>query len=360
MNHALKYSVSTTTLILLLLFLRTHLSAQEEGYYDLESGEQLETSAALARLPGTFDLFGPEEPLELKMYSDFRNLIRRKYKDEWQPAYLHLTTNGIRIVKKIRIKPRGNSRKDICYLPPIKLDFSKTDIFLESLKDLEKMKLVSYCKKGTSFQDLILKEYLAYRMYNQLTPCSFRVRLIRLTYVEGFSFLIEEIDRLATRNEAVEIETEGLATNSTNTQYADMVAVFNYMICNLDWSIPALHNIKLIKSTDPTQPRPIAVPYDFDYSGLVNAPYAIPPEQFGFNSIRQRKYWGFCRTAEELAPTVRLFREHEAVFLAMIRDFPYLSKTAKIDAVHFLDEFFRIISDDGLVKRYILEDCRTN
>ena len=148
-------------LMIFLLCIAAPISGQEEGYYDAQSGKPLEKAEALSRLSSDFELFGLEAPLEIKLHSDFRNFIRRKYKDEWQPAYLHLMHNGMLIVKKIRIKPRGNSRKDICYLPPIKLDFSKTDILMESLKDLEKMKLVSYCKKGSSFQDLILKEYLA-------------------------------------------------------------------------------------------------------------------------------------------------------------------------------------------------------
>lgn len=357
-------------LIFFLFGIAPLLIAQEEGYYDAHTGERLEAAVAQARLPQNFELFGPEEPLELKMYSDFRNLIRRKFKDEWQPANLHFVSNDMLIVKKIRIKPRGNSRKEICYLPPISLDFSKADFAMEPLQDLEKMKLVSYCKKGTSFQDLILKEYLTYRMYNLLTPCSFRVRLIKMTYVdtggknekeyEGFSFLIEEIDRLALRNDAIEMKTEGVSTNLTATSYADLIAVFNFMISNLDWSIPALHNIKLIKSKDPTQPRPIPIPYDFDYSGLVNAPYAIPPEQFGFDNVRHRKYWGFCRTAEEMEPTIQLFRDQQPAILGVIDDFPYLSKGAKNDAINFLDEFFQIINDDRRVKSNILGDCRTH
>ena len=57
------------------------------------------------------------------------------------------------------------------------------------------------------------------------------------------------------------------------------VALFEYMIGNLDWSVPVRHNIKLIVPKEDSNAIAFPVPYDFDYSGLVKTDYAIPPPE---------------------------------------------------------------------------------
>ena len=71
------------------------------------------------------------------------------------------------------------------------------------------------------------------------------------------------------------------------------MSIFQYMIGNLDWSVLKSHNIALFRREDGTI---IPLPFDFDYSGLVNAEYAVPPKALHLYSIRVRKYRGFCRS----------------------------------------------------------------
>ena len=200
-----------------LLFLFSALLPAQDGIFDSRTGRELTEEEIRAVLPESFDLFDSYEPMELEIVSDFKQLIKRKFRDEYQPAQLIYRPNGETLIRReIRIKPRGNSRREICYFPPLKLNFVKSNFRYENLVDLDKMKMVSYCKKGKAFEAYHLKEYLCYRILNILTPNSFKVRLVKMRYVDtgrkknnthdSFAFLIEPVKRLAHRLEFEELE----------------------------------------------------------------------------------------------------------------------------------------------------------
>jgi len=75
---------------------------------------------------------------------------------------------------------------------------------------------------------------------------------------------------------ALKKRNQTFATEATNRQQNNFVSIFQYMTGNTDWAVPNYHNIK----TDGTKERhhlpTISVPYDFDYAGFVDAPYAVP------------------------------------------------------------------------------------
>lgn len=54
---------------------------------------------------------------------------------------------------------------------------------------------------------------------------------------------------------------------------------------NTDWQVADQQNLKLIKLLDFNEPAPYVVPYDFDYTGMVNATYAIPADVLGSERI---------------------------------------------------------------------------
>ena len=91
------------------------------------------------------------------------------------------------------------------------------------------------------------------------------------------------------------------------------MSVFQYMIGNTDWSIKALHNIKLI--TFDNSRRPIPIPYDFDQSGLVNASYTLPAEHLQIKSVRERVYNGYYQPMSVLKPVLNVFRKKKGSFL---------------------------------------------
>ena len=175
-----------TTLSLLgaICFILFPAIAQEGAFY-VASGEQLNEEAWKAALPENFDLFGSDEPLEIVLESDFKNLNKQKYKDEYQEALLQYQLNEDIVVKrKVRIKARGEFRKRFCYFPPIRLNLKKTTFFIDDLKELEKLKMVTECKRGSLYETYLLKEYLAYKIYNLFSEMSFKVRLLKIKYID--------------------------------------------------------------------------------------------------------------------------------------------------------------------------------
>ncbi len=110
-------------------------------------------------------------------------------------------------------------------------------------------------QQSNQYEQYILKEYLAYQLYQMFTPKSFDTRLIRMTYVdtgrknkeyEAYAFLIEEVGRLEQQLGAKAIKKKNVHQDATAYNYVNIFCIFQFMIGNHDWSIPSLHNTKLL------------------------------------------------------------------------------------------------------------------
>jgi hypothetical protein len=251
-------------------------------------------------------------------------------------------------------------------VPSLMLNFES--VKGNSLEKLEKLKMVSSCRLGKEFDQLVLKEYLTYKIFNLLTDTSYRVRLMQVFFndTEGkrkpyssWGFLIEDVDDMAKRNQCREIEVKKLHTELTDRKYMTLVAMFQYMIGNTDWSVPGDHNIKLIQKRDSANSKPLAVPYDFDYCGLVNANYAVPPEELGIASVRDRLYRGFPRNMAEIEETAKIFRDKKPQIVSLIQGMEALEKREKDDMVKYLEDFYRVISDPKQMQREFIDNARS-
>ena len=152
------------------------------------------------------------------------------------------------------------------------------------------------------------REYLIYRMFNLLTPRSFRARLVEAKYIdtvskttvaEDLAILIEDDDDVADRLEGRITTQENIIFARVDPDALNLMMLFQYMIGNTDFSILVQHNIRLVQTQEG---RRYAVPYDFDYSGLVDAGYAVPGKNLPITSVRDRLYRGPCRTPAEWQP----------------------------------------------------------
>ena len=132
------------------------------------------------------------------------------------------------------------------------------------------------------------------------------------------------------------------------------------MIGNTDWSVRQYHNIKLMVPKNDTLARPYVIPYDFDYAGLVNAPYAIPNEGLDITSVTQRLYRGFARTMDELQMNLNIFKEKKDVIMFYLTDFPLLNVKVRRDMTRYLDEFYKIIEDKNSIRSVFITNARTN
>ena len=314
------------------------------------------------------NLFYSEEVLKFTIESDFRSLIKRKYKGEYQPAvFRYYLNDSIVVTRNIKIKPRGNVRRSTCYFPPIMLNFKKGDAFMEQFQEFDKIKMVMDCKRGSAYEQYLLSEYYAYKLYNLITDYSFRVRLFEFTMIDSndklkslqsFAYLIENEKQLAERHNSLPFEIKNIRDRYTNLETLANGYLFQYLIGNTDWSIPAMHNVKMIKSKDPLIQSPHFIPYDFDYAGIVNTPYAVPDELLGIESVRERVYRGVCIDEKYLAEAAVRYIENKDKVYDLYNSSSYLDKRTLQSTISYLDEFYEIIENEFRFKRSILENCR--
>jgi hypothetical protein len=208
-------------------------------------------------------------------------------------------------------------------------------------------------------------------MYSILSDASFRVRLLDINYVdtgkkdrnyEKFGFVIEPIDLVAKRTDAIEINSEIIKDTDVIEEDADRVAMFRYMISDTDWRFKSGHNMKYIKSLNDLSGKVIAVPYDFDFSGFVNTNYSFPQEWASASeSVLIRQFLGYCRQNEQnYLKTIELFNSKKDELISIITDFKYLSEKEKKSLVDFVNEFFNEISNTKKFISTIKFNCKNN
>ena len=209
--------------------------------------------------------------------------------------------------------------------------------------------MVTHCANSRLNLNYVLKEYLAYKIYNLLSPYSFRVRLVKVKYVDTgrknkeydtWGFFIEPEDLLAERLDALPVKLDYPGLSQTDPEVTGIMTVFNYLIGNADYSVTSRHNVKLLRLKDLGKMNPVPVPYDFDYSGLVNAHYAIPGDNLGITSVTQRYFLGPCRSEEDFRQIFSYFFGKKEEIYQLIESFEYLDERERNWAIAYLDEFF--------------------
>ncbi|MEO7767615.1 MAG: hypothetical protein ABIS01_09320, partial [Ferruginibacter sp.] len=192
-------------------------------------------------------------------------------------------------------------------------------------------------------------------------------RLVKMEYHDikeriktrtNFAFFIEDVAEMAKRNNCVEVKNESFHTESTNRQHTTTVTLFEYMIGNTDWAVPLYRNIKLIRNEEDSSSRPFVVPYDFDYSGMVNAGYAIPVPELKISSVRERKYLGFGRTMGELQAALDPFRTQRKLMDSLITGFAPLQLKYKKEMTRYLNDFFNIVSKEKEIRNAFIYDAK--
>jgi hypothetical protein len=136
------------------------------------------------------------------------------------------------------------------------------------------------------------------------------------------------------------------------------MSMFQYMIGNTDYSILALHNVIML---DDAKGVRRTVPYDFDYSGLVNTHYAVPFKDLKLSSVRERRWRGPCKTEAEVERAATPFLEKKAELLALPATLTQYGLTdgQRKDAEKHLNEFFEIIENPDKRKRSFVTGCTT-
>ena len=265
----------------------------------------------------------------------------------------------------VGLRARGNFRRKHCSLPPLRLKLKKGEAKETLFSGNKSLKVVVPCMPGKLGDQLIMKEYLCYQLYNAITPNSFNTRLADITLSNASEkqskeymvrgFFIEDDDLLAKRLNGKVIDSANLHPRQMRDTLALRHDFFEYMIANTDWSATFFHNVKIIETT---RRKFIPVPYDFDMAGIVNAPYATFDPSLDIVSVRDRIYRGYCRS-EGLTEFMRAeyLRLEPAVFEVINRFEGSFSPKELAGIKKYTGEFFTILKDDKKFKQHIVEKC---
>lgn len=337
-------------------------------------------SAEAAPPPGTVTpLFASDEMLTAFLQAPFEDVFRyRSGSDRTEYAATLSVADpvaGKMETFEVQVRVRGHFRalESTCAFPNIRLNFKKKAVEGTLFDGQDRLRLVTHCQGTRDYEEHVLQEYLAYRAYNQLTDLSLRVRLVRMTYVDTqrssgqqvtkYAFFIEPYEAAGIRMGWDELELETVVPFDLDQRQLSIYELFQYMIANTDWSVafPKLgeryccHNALLFGNmAGPVFP----LPYDFDWSGVIDASYAVPDEKIGIRSVRQRKFWGICRGRETLEEVIPLFNERREAIYDLYRTQIGLSRREKERTLDYLDEFYEVINDEEKFTREIVEQCR--
>jgi hypothetical protein len=299
----------------------------------------------------------------------------------------------------VHLNARGNFRKATCYFPPLKMtikkSFSKNTIF----DGHKKLKLVLPCLLQTRNNDDVLKEYLAYKIYELIATEHFKTRLATVEYVDTRN-VKTEIHPLAVflpkkiRNTSIYEGEQALASKKPKTYLLKAIiiedekivakrnganvlkrfvhplnqaeipsitnAFFQFMIGNTDFSTAYQHNQKLIFKEGKTIP----LPYDFDMSGLVNASYAVVSNvqntTLDITIVKERAYRGFERDIKRFQDVRELFLSKQSEILHLFDDYKiHFDETRSfMEAKAYILSFFAILKNDAKFESQIVLKAR--
>ena len=329
--------------------------------------------------PKPAKLFESEDTLAISFTGPWKDMVQNEKEQGAYPARVEYTDElGNTEALDVTVERRGVTRQRVCRIPPIKIRFEKGSAKGTTFRGQGSLKMVTHCQKSSSYQQYYILEMLAYRMYNQLTDFSFRVRPLSVTYhLAGsddeddsvgpvFAFLIEDDKDVANRHDLDKVNIPKINPSRLDTDEAALFSLFQYMIANVDWAATSgpdpkecCHNTKLI-GPEPPEPEDLlyAIPYDFDSSGLVNARYAAPNESLPIRSVTQRLYRGYCVHNDSLEGARQKMLENEQAIYGLVEAESRLEKRNKGKALDFLEDFFEIIKDDKKFNKDVIEKCR--
>ena len=302
---------------------------------------------------------------EMTLELDFKRYHQRQKADNYYPGKLTFFQPGGKVETwDVEVRQRGKMRRLVCDLPPMKFRFSEEQLESRGLDKRRTLKMVNICKDLSKYEQMLLREYLAYRFYNAITEYSFRVHLVKVKYLnldgereqdDSFAFFIEHPKDLADRTDLTFLEEPQVDYSHMNTPESERFTLFQYMIGNTDWYYFNNHNVELFENE--ATKTIVPVPYDFDYSGLAKAPYAVPDTRLKIRHVTERYYQGRCRPAAETQLNIDEFLAKKPAIFQAVDNLPHLTKYSKKFTDKYLKVFFATIEKSKRWKRAFTQHC---
>ena len=300
---------------------------------------------------------------KVKVTTNVNRLIRKKLEEPYQDAEMELSDASGNILLDLsgRIRARGNTRKKVSYLPPVKLDFKKSTLDSLGFLKTDKLKLVLPFNTYATSQELLLKEFLLYQIYSLLDSNYLRVKLVDLSFEwkgkERFQtscFLIEDEDDYKRRLELHIVESGVLRGHALDREPFLKMIFFQYMIANTDWSVIHMHNLEMVKL--PNVPRVVAMPYDFDFSGFVGHDYAAPHPVVPIKRVQERYFFPHYKmTKTEFQWVVDYYLSMEEEIYSVCEKATFLNEKTVKESKAYFEAFFDLLRGaelEGVMVRF--------
>lgn len=319
-------------------------------------------------------LFESSEVLRVQIEAPLTTVMRDRSSDENQDGLFHFTTvSGTRQTLDLKLRTRGNYRRkaEHCEFAPLRLNFSKSQVVGTLFEGQDKLKLTTHCDNSRrAHEKSVLLEYLAYRMFNEVTNLSFRVRLLQVDYIDTdresktrtkYAILVEDEEALYRRIGMQFAAITSASVEQLDPQHTALVTVFEYLIGNTDFSPLrgaanefCCHNVVLVSEPGSAL---LPIPYDFDMSGLVDAPYASPNPKLKIEKVTQRLYRGYCIHNGLLDSSIGILAEKRNAFESLVAEQEGLLSGSRRTAAQYIDKFYDRVSSASDIERNLVKEC---
>ena len=310
-------------------------------------------------------LFSNKKPLKIKLNYSNKNLNKNTNDSTFIKSKLIFFEKKTNKEIQVSLRARGNFRRKHCYFTPVKIKIKKSDALNTIFSDNRTLKLVLPCKNNRDKNDNILKEFIAYKIYEIISPYYFKTRRLEVDYTnqknkKGINynlagFLIEDDDKVAKRfdGKIVKRKISPLAMDDFNSVN---LSFFNFLIGNTDFSSAHQHNGKLLFY----EKKIIPIPYDFDLTGWVKPKYGLGiTNRLGY-SFEERNYIGFKR-GKNIYSKVRnhYLRLKEKIFNTVeLYESEFEYKKSYNLMMDYLRGFYEILEDDKLYDNLIISEAK--
>ncbi len=332
----------------------------------------LATLTAWARQPDP--LFANNDVMAFTLKAPFRKINAQRNKDKLYDGSLTFTDQGQEISLPVKLQSRGNYRleRDICRYVPLRIHFQKKSVKDTLFDKQKKLKPVTLCQRPSVYKNYLIQEYLIYRMFNVLTDSSFKVKLAEVTYLEldgsgkprtSYGFFIEDKKRMGKRLDLKAVPGHKILVKALDPTQISLVSLFQFMVGNTDWSATkgetdedCCHNAKMLGKEGQ---RHTVVPYDFDFSGLINAKYAAPTPGLPIRNIKIRLYRGFCKPdLIGMRGARATIQQHKEELYAFFETNELVSESARKKSLKYLDSYYKISESDKNFEKKVTTKCR--
>jgi hypothetical protein len=309
-------------------------------------------------------LFKNDHLLKIELKTDLASLIndiaeKRNYHQSELQVFMK---NGEADELKVKVKTRGNfrRRKQNCNFPPLRFKIPTKEAKGTEFEGQSKLKYVSHCQSFLDdYEQHTIEEYLIYKMYNLISNHSYRVRLAQVSFIDTqtsdtltkFGFFLEDKDDVALRNGKHILNFKNMKQQDILRENMVMLSLFQLMIGNADWDVGRLHNIDIMSVNEHS--IPVAVPFDFDWSGIINHSYFTLSPRISPDAKYKRLYKGMRWNLEELQQAFSNFNELKASFFQVINQCSYLQDKNRDKLIGYIEEFYQLINSKKDVKEVI-------